>query len=189
MASIAAILYILIFVVIYGFLFLLAIANYVFYALSIKKLCDKLSIDKGFLGFVPIASEYKLGQIADTLCKRNGENKNYAKTLVITEIIALVTVFGFCLSAFLIGFAQGYGSQALTIAGIILVIAVFIVYAAAIVVFAVFNYITHYKIYKYTDNNPVLFIILSIFTYPTIFLAITAFNKKPLPEQIENQTL
>lgn len=187
----------IIFLAVYGLLFLIGAAIYILNGVAILKLCKKLNIDNGFLGFIPVACTYKLGQIADKACALQGQKKKYARTLLTLSIITLGLCFLVLIAAFALGIAAGfmgaseYTGHSLVAAPTLSIIIAFIViillylgmFGVAIALI-VYEYIVYYKIFKFfKPDSAVAFLVLSIFIsgIQPIFLLICAASKEPIP--------
>ncbi len=195
--------FLLAFYVIYFTVFaLIGLVIYVFNSLGIMFLANKLGLKNGWLGFIPFASTYKFGQVADECSKRMGERKTYAKLLLAFEI-AIYALFIPFIVVFIMLFKlagiinntdyYGYGGEfvpggeslivsdgAVTMAIFALIILlIYLAIIAVAIVMAVFRYIALYKIFKYeAPNNSVLYIVLSIvFNISWIFLFVTSLKK------------
>ncbi len=186
----------IIFLAVYGLLFLIGAAIYILNGVAILKLCKRLNINNGFLGFIPVACTYKLGQIADKACALQGQKKKYAKTLLTLSIITLGLCFLVLIAAFALGIAAGimganeYTGHSLVAAPALSLIIAFIVvillylgmFGVAIALI-VYQYIVYYKIFKFfKPDSAVAFLVLSIFIsgIQPIFLLICAASKQPI---------
>jgi len=183
---------------------------YVFNSLGIMLLANKLGLKNGWLGFIPFASTFKFGQIADDCSRRMGERKNYAKLLLGLEIAvyalfipAIVVIVVLACLAGIITNTDYYSYSGEIVPGeyatalnpdntatlaifLIIIVLIYLVIYAIIITMAVFKLIALYKIFKFTSpNNATLFIVLSIlFSLTWLFLFITSL-KKDIPQTDE----
>ena len=81
-------------VVIYAGALAVAVANYVMCSLSYYAIAKRRNIDNPWLAWIPVASYWLLGAIADEFDARNGIKRNWGKTLI---ILAALFVGGFVL--------------------------------------------------------------------------------------------
>lgn len=168
-----------------AFMLLFYVVIYVSSSISIMKICKKLSIDKAYLAFVPFANSFKLGQIADVLCQKNGETKlGHAKKLLIMHIVSAASAFLFAIPYAVLTTALEFLKAGPILIAIFIALAVcYLVFLAVEIITLVFAYIAHWKIFKYTnEKTAVLFLVLSILLGSWPFLLIIAFSKKPIPE-------
>lgn len=185
--SFSTVLLIVFLVFLLGFLavmFLYLIGAYIGSSVAIMKLCKKLGIDKAYLGFVPFANSYKLGQVADVLCEKNRDKGGWAKKLLIMHIVSAVSALIFSVFYAILSTVLEFiptGPFYLILSMVILVC--YIILMAIDIAVMVFAYIAHWKIFKYTnEKTAVLFLVLSILLGSWPFLLITAFSKKPIPD-------
>ena len=94
-------------IVIYGFLFLLLLAQYLLNAFAMLRMAKKVGLPNGWMAFVPFADVYLLGQIADV----NSQKKVNAKRLLLTFIALFVTLFLYIVGAFVYGFIMATGEN------------------------------------------------------------------------------
>lgn len=135
---------------------LMSAVTYVFFAIALYSMAKRRGLYKPWLAWVPIFNVYLLGDIADDICRRQGEEKNYRKILVGvpimgTSIVVILLFTDFCLITppAVFYFFMSAAIMALGIYG---------------VVASVFRIIALYKIYEdYAPDKKVLFTVLSIF--------------------------
>ena len=171
---------------IYFFLFAFFVVAYVFNGLAIMNLCKKLGIANGGLGFVPIASLFKLGQIADRASAAYGEKKHYARLLIILEIVTAFlfipyTVCIFVLAMNGVSLFGAYGADYAFNDGLAIMIVLCAIFSAllmfaAAITSSVFAYIAYYKTFRlFTPDSAVLYLVLSlIIGLPWLFLFIAS---------------
>lgn len=81
---------------------LMSAVTYVFFAIALYSMAKRRGLYKPWLAWVPIFNVYLLGDIADDICRRQGEEKNYRKILVGvpimgTSIVVILLFTDFCL--------------------------------------------------------------------------------------------
>lgn len=162
----------IIFVVIYVFfmLFALAIAG-VFYALTaiaLKKLSENRGYEKGWLAWIPIANNYLLGSIADSIEAYNGKNKSYRKIMLwlsIAPAASGVLMFLTVILGVVLGNSSSPESSFIIVP---IMVILYMALLAGTIALAIFGYIVLYKIYKdYAPDNAVIYLVLSIFVNVT----------------------
>ncbi len=167
-----------VFSIIYLFAYLFGAALgtvvYVVTAFALFKIAKACGLKYPWMSFIPVASAFLLGQIADTHCRRNeGRKTSYRKILLGLEIavLALVIVM-LAVSVVMVVMAlleEGMmpdGDAMLTSVVILVfaILAICLVMLVIAVVYAVFSYIALHKIFKlYDPSNAALYIVLCIF--------------------------
>ncbi len=126
--------------VLYGFLFLLVIAQYLLNAFAMLRMAKKVGLPNGWMAFVPFADIYLLGQIADV----NSQKKVNTKRLLITYIVFFATMLIYVFGAFVYGVAMGTGEGIAL--GVLLFAGAAVLFIAASICFSVFSYIAYYRI-------------------------------------------
>ena len=148
------------------------VAYYVLYSLSLYNMAKKYDIPTPGLAWVPYASYWTLGSIADKIMLRGGKKTRSALILVIGHGVyfAVSLVLSFAAS-FLMAPIMMVGSETSII---ILTVSIYFVLWAMAIALYVFAYIAYYRIYKdYTDSAPG-WLVLSIFVpfaIPFIFFS------------------
>ncbi|MBQ5389849.1 MAG: hypothetical protein IIU58_02970 [Clostridia bacterium] len=127
-------------IVIYGFLFLLLLAQYLLNAFAMLRMAKKVGLPNGWMAFVPFADVYLLGQIADV----NSQKKVNAKRLLLTFIALFVTLFLYIVGAFVYGFIMATGEN--IVLGVSLFVGTAVLMAAASICYSIFAYIAWYRI-------------------------------------------
>ncbi|MBE6788925.1 MAG: hypothetical protein E7539_04590 [Ruminococcaceae bacterium] len=191
-------LFILFIIGIYFMLFVFLIAAYIFQGISILNLCKKLNISNGGLGFVPFASVYKLGQIADRSSAAYREKKHYARLLLILQIVMSFLyipfyILTFILSANNVGLYTKYGqdfrfNDSFAVSIVLTYVLIALAIMAMSIIFSIFVYIACHKIYRlFVPQNAVLFLILSIlFGFNWLFLFIASRKNPCYPQVIQS---
>lgn len=81
---------ILIIILVYGLILLAGLASYIMTAWSIQSIGKQRGMHNNWLAWIPVASDWVLGKIADEYDGRNGIKRKWAKALLTLEIIFLV---------------------------------------------------------------------------------------------------
>ena len=139
-----------VFVILFYFLLIgISIVSYVLNSLALQKIAKRRQIRNPFLAWIPVASSYLVGSIADEYDAKNGKNHKWRKNLLIASIAPIVLFILFYI--FIIVFAlfasfSGMGSLAVVIYifAMLLLIALSLVAALQ----TVFNGICMYKIFE-----------------------------------------
>ncbi len=173
---------------------LISAAIFIVNGIAVLNLCKKLSLPNGWLGFIPIANVFKIGQIANKCCEFDGKKKRYDKAILIPTILMYVLfipmVISFVFFIFSIFGAESNGDAAFSIFSLLILCLTYLCMLAAAIVASVFLYIAYYKIFKiFAPQNAVLFIVLSIIiSVPYILLLIASLKEPVIPQQTYNET-
>ena len=152
------------------------VISYVFFSLGLYGISKNRGYNKPWLAWIPFCNSYLQGAVADDIERRYGRRSNYRKLLLGFLISYFVIYpFVFALMFSLQTISSSEQSSLLLIPALLLPL----VAIAAIVCYAVFNYISLYKIYKdYVPNNATAFLVLSIFfSFLTPFFVFSLRNK------------
>lgn len=170
------------YVIILLFSSLISIAAYIINGFGIMNLSNKLKLKNGWMGFVPYASSFKLGQIADKVCELKGEKKNYSKLLLTLHIVLSALFIPLYMIAFIMGFVMGYGEIDFSPLPVIAFVIFSLVILGIAITLSIYVYIVHYKIYNFfSENNANLFIVLAIlFGLQSLFIFIVSLKKEPV---------
>ena len=180
---------------IYAIMFLvfavIGLTIYVLRSIALTRLSQNRGFNNPWIGWIPFCSGYALGRISDDINIKRGKTTNHRKILLGTniavgalELIGLGVMIPAIVS--LIQHSINYGSSNADAAVAAPVLAgCFLIMIGAIVaiVYAVFNYIALYNVFKdYAPNNAVLYLVLSLLVggSDTIILFIIR-NKMPVP--------
>lgn len=174
----------------------LAILFYVLNAISYYSISKNRGYDKPWLAWIPVASDYLKGAVADDINRRKGKASSFRIWLLVLSIVMSLSgvivivvsiVFGFG-TAFSSGFDQlpnffenrgfyrnfsfsGPFAMFMTLSPL-----VSLLLNVVAIAFSVVMYIVLYKTFEdYTPQNAVTFLLLSIFisvTYPFLLLSI-----------------
>ncbi len=171
---------------------LFGLAVYILNAVAFYALAKNRGYNRPWLAWIPIASDYLKGAIADDINYRNGKSSKLRVWLLIASIVAKVgvSVYGVFQSLYSInmmrslfgsmgnmgGYAQFFNQS--TELSLILSL-VSLLFSALTIGYAVFYYITMYRVFMdYVPTNAVLFLVLSIiFNIVEPFLALSIRNK------------
>lgn len=146
-------------------------AIYIFSAFGLYRMAQNLGLPSPWMAFVPVASSYLLGLIAekDSMGKRT---LKYSWILLITQIVSFFfsTGYYFALLAFRLT-----GS-------FLMAVMFFLAYGMLSIVACIFYYIALYRVYKlYDPDNAPIFIILSIlFSISVPILMFVLRNRQPI---------
>ena len=164
---------------------------YILRSIALTRLSQNRGFNNPWIGWIPFCSGYALGRISDDINIKRGKTTNHRKILLGTniavgalELIGLGVMIPAIVS--LIQHSINYGSSNADAAVAAPVLAgCFLIMIGAIVaiVYAVFNYIALYNVFKdYAPNNAVLYLVLSLLVggSDTIILFIIR-NKMPVP--------
>ncbi|MEA5002666.1 MAG: hypothetical protein VB081_04125 [Christensenella sp.] len=141
-----------------AFYIILVAVFYVFSALGLYTMAKRRGLENPWLAWIPIVYIYVIGKLADTYAAKHMNKKtNYAVLLLglIVGVVVLVVVM-LC-TAFMGGFYMSYMS---TIWPVFIILYVLVI--AAAIVYAVFYYISLYRIYNWHSESATVLLILSI---------------------------
>ncbi|SDN59738.1 hypothetical protein [Acetanaerobacterium elongatum] len=174
----------------------LGILFYILNAISYYTISKNRGYDKPWLAWIPVASDYLKGAVADDINRRKGKASNFRTWLLVLSIVTsfsgvIVIVLGIVFglgTAFSSGFDQlpnffqhrGFyrSFSASGPSGLFMTLSpLFSLLLNAVAIgFSVVMYIVLYKTFEdYTPQNAVMFLLLSIFisvTYPFLLLSI-----------------
>ena len=174
------------------------IVNYILRGVGILKLSKKLGVPNGWLGFIPIASEYQLGALAGNIELGKKRVKNPGVWLVVLPFILAGTFLLVYIPMIIWMIVQSatmpldaYGSpdpaqMVSFLSGFIIFVLVFVVvvYVAQIFLY-LFRYLVMHKIFSKfeTGQRPVFYMILSMFVpFAEAILLLKQSGKPVLPE-------
>ncbi len=83
---------VIIVVAFYALLFTLGLVQYILQSLSFQSIARARNIQNSWLAWIPVASDWVLGKIAEKYDEENGSARHWGKTLLIFEIV-IVAVF------------------------------------------------------------------------------------------------
>ena len=129
-----------------AFCIILAAVFYVFFALGLYTMAKRRGLENPWLAWIPVVYLYVIGKLADTYAAKHMNKKtNYAVLLlgliIGVVVLAIVTV---CLSIF-----GGFRMYAIWPVFIVILI----LFIAAMIVYAVFYYISLYRIYNWHSES------------------------------------
>ncbi len=191
------------------FAVILGAATYILKGAAIYKLSETLGIKNGWMGFIPFAAEYKLGQLGEESALRLGQKKRFATLLltlwIILNVLSIPNFFIGLIEAFsengveftpfaydmslnrMDAIPESFSSLPVIIGEIVAGL-----FEVAILVLDIVFYVNYWiachKIYKVTSpDNATLYTVLTIlFKLDWLFLFITSFKKDvpARPQQI-----
>ncbi len=171
---------------------LFGLAVYILNAVAFYALAKNRGYNRPWLAWIPIASDYLKGAIADDINYRNGKSSKLRVWLLIASIVAKlgVSAYGVFQGLFSVnmmraifgsmgnmdGYVQFFNHN--TELSLILAL-VSLVFSGLTIAYAVVYYISMYRIYvDYVPTNAVLFLVLSIiFNIVEPFLVLSIRNK------------
>ena len=179
---------------IYAIMFLvfavIGLAIYVLRSIALTRLSQNRGFDNPWIGWIPFCSGYALGRISDDINIKRGKTTNHRKILLGTniavgalELIGLGVMIPAVVS--LIQHSINYGSSvtgaeaaAPVLAGSFLIM----IGAIVAIVYAVFNYIALYSVFKdYAPNNAVLYLVLSLLVGGSDTIILFIIRNKRIP--------
>jgi len=157
----------------------IAIAYYVLYSISLYKMAKKYEIPAPGLAWVPYASYWILGSIADKIKLRSGKKTNSALILTIGHGVFVVALIGLVFSMTLFASMLYYETSVL-----IGMVISYVLFIGIIIALYVFAYIAYYRIYKDHSDSAVGWLLLSIFEPIAIpFILFSMIKKQSRSEQ------
>lgn len=189
---------IIIFYVVYMLFVLgLSLAMYLFQGFGIYKMSKNMGLSAPWLAFIPVASNFAFGRIAEKYIKLDGRpSAKFSKILLILNIIMMIFAVAFIALVIVIvavNVVNGMdttviegdiptSTDAMSVLSILLPILLgYFLFVGLAIAYNVVYYIALWRIFAiYNYNNATLFLVLSIFfsfLYP-IFLFILR-NKEP----------
>ena len=136
-------------ILLYILLIGVSVASYVLNALALQRIAKRRQIRNPFLAWIPFASSYLLGSIADEYDAKNGKNHKWRKNLLIASIAPVVLFILFYISMILFAFSIPYGEMgALSLILYIFAILLFVVLSLVATLQTIFNGICMYKIFE-----------------------------------------
>ena len=152
---------------IYLIMFAIIIAVYVFNSLALQTIAKRRQIQKPWLAWIPIGTEWILGSIADEYESHQGKKTKWRKKLVGFSIGMYVSYFvmyavlvvGVILMSLNLHNIDGASSVTFIIA----ILFGYFLFLAVSITYTVFYYICLYKLFKSTDpKNAVIYLVLCI---------------------------
>ena len=170
----------------------IGIASYVMTSLSLYTIAKRRNINHAWLAWIPVASYWTLGSIADEYDERNGLKKRWAKTLVALYVIfyvAFIVVYVAALLTMYLGI-RGTSDWEMQIANMVTPIIVLYLLLVAVMIFAmVFSvcyYISLYKIFESTvPKHSLLCMIISILVPLGLPICLMCCRKKGYSAEVE----
>lgn len=145
-----------IFYIFYFVLMCFSIVMYVLHSIGLMKIAKNLGIEAPWRSFIPFASEFLIGRIAEKSERSLAVGKKHAAKILTFEILSIATSVLSCIFAIT-------GTLADNVVFIIPVALCLILALVFLILFLVFNYIAVYNIYTIVSKeNATLYIVLSI---------------------------
>ena len=156
---------------------------YIFTALGMFNIGKKRGLKNPWLAWIPVASSYFTGTVADEYAERYENKKTNLKTtlVVMTIITAIASGITNALTPMDYGGFSSYGGQEIAFA----LIAVFVLMPISIIS-AVFSFIALSKIYKWISNASTVMLVLSII-FPIIIPFCLFFNRNKFSIHTQEQ--
>lgn len=176
--------------VFYGFCFLAGIILFVLNAVGLYNMGKSLFVKAPWLSFIPVASSFALGRIAQEYIKQNGKKSaKFSVILLLLNILSIVLVVAFIIlfAVAVLNIMVIYEDGGELTGGEMLSMAItpIIIYIAAIISSIAFNvtyYVSLWRVFAIFEKcNATLYTVLSIFfsfLYP-IFIFILR-KKRPI---------
>ncbi len=148
----------------------ISVTIYALYSIGLYKMAKKLSLPSPWMAFVPIASSYLLGLMAETP-SFGKKTLKYSYILLILQAVNFVVSILYSLLTSLYMF-HNFGG---------ILILVYLIYFGTIIATNVFNYIALYRLFNiFSPQNAVNFTVLSIlFSISTPFIVFSIRNNEP----------
>ncbi len=171
---------------------LFGLAVYIMRAVAFYTIAKNRGYNRPWLAWIPVASDYLTGAVADDINYRNGKGTKLRVWLLVASIVAKVgasvySVFQLSYSINMMrnifgsmGNMDGYTqffNQSTELSLILSLVS--LLFSALTIGYAVFYYIAMYRVFMdYVPNNAVLFLVLSIlFNIVEPFLVLSIRNK------------
>lgn len=171
---------------------LFGLAIYILNAVAFYSIAKNRGYNRPWLAWIPVASDYLKGAVADDINYRNGKSTKLRVWLLLASIVAKVGVsaYGVFQLVYSIGMMRalfgsmgnmdGYAQFFNQSAELSLILSLVSLLISALTIgYAVVYYIAMYRVYiDYVPNNAVLFLVLSIlFNIVEPFLVLSIRNK------------
>jgi len=177
---------------------LVKLAFFILKGVSLFKMNKDLNFKKPFLAFIPIISPFSLGRLSDAFDRANNKKSRNSSKLLTLSILK-VTLLVFFVFMVLISFSTiltyakkaAEGGTAMEPSMFYSLIPMFVLYVASLalaVIYAVYFYISLYKVYKlYIPSLSVAATVISIIISPatSIFLLVASTKQPTAPKSIE----
>ena len=140
----------------YAIAWLIGIAIYILHGIGLMKIAKSLDIPYAWRSFIPVASEFLVGRVAEKSEKALANGKKHAARILICEIVVVVL-------SFLATIAAVFGSLSQNPILMLIFIFFLLLTIVASITYFVFYCIALYNVYTIVSpENAPLFIVLSI---------------------------
>lgn len=127
----------------------ISIAQYVLHSMALYKISKKRNLKNSFLAWIPVASYWTLGNIADDIDEERNLKPKFAKNLLTMGIIFIVALILFYIVLFGFVFAaQLYLAEEIMVVLALVLYAVLIPFVIVASVTEVLMYLCYFKIYE-----------------------------------------
>ena len=177
----------LIYAVYFAILTPIAIATYIVQALSLMRIAKKLDVPNGWMAFIPFASIYLIGKIAEKSDERaypGREGRKWSKillgwtiaTVAATLVLSVLLTIGVVFAAFTL-----HSEKTMITVTVVSGVVYTLILMIPAVILSVYDYMAYYRIYRVMagQKNAVWMLLLSIFVgmAGTVILAVLGFGK------------
>lgn len=174
-----------VYLMILGISLLFSVAVYVVTSLGMSRMAKACGLSRPYLAWIPVASAYLLGQLAECGASRGGKKcMAYRKILLGLQIGVLGAAFLIFLMVVVMAVVSSSvgpsAASGLVMFGLMLLLAYLAVLGLALAN-TVFNYIAYWHVFRlFDENNAVIYLVVSIFfNIATPFFLIYLSGKKP----------
>ena len=152
----------------YLFLILVGIAGYIMNAVALQKIASKRLIQNAWLAWIPIASSWLIGSIADEYDEKNGIKRKWRVVLLVLSLISVIGIFagyiGMVVSVVMMTMQETMSPELPNMIGLFIGAYVFILVAAIVATaLSICNMICLYKIFESTvPEKSVKYLLVSL---------------------------
>ena len=152
----------------YLFLILVGIASYIMNAVALQKIASKRLIQNAWLAWIPIASSWLIGSIADEYDEKNGIKRKWRVVLLVLSLISVIGIFagyiGMVVSVVMMTMQETMSPELPNMIGLFIGAYVFILVAAIVATaLSICNMICLYKIFESTvPEKSVKYLLISL---------------------------
>ena len=152
----------------YLFLILVGIASYIMNAVALQKIASKRLIQNAWLAWIPIASSWLIGSIADEYDEKNGIKRKWRVVLLVLSLISVIGIFvgyvGMVVSVVVMTMQETMSPELPNMIGLFIGAYVFILVAAIVATaLNICNMICLYKIFESTvPEKSVKYLLISL---------------------------
>lgn len=139
----------------YLFLMVVGIASYIMNAVALQKIASKRLIQNAWLAWIPIASTWIIGSIADEYDEKNGIKRKWRVVLLVLSLISMIGIFAgyivMIISAIMMTMQDSMSQEFSSTVGLFIGAYVFIIIAAIVATaLSMCTMICLYKIFEST---------------------------------------